>query len=97
MSTIDKQRITAVATLEALGYTFSLTDGWTRPGNSGACTLPATAEADAMHSVLVQRADALEGSTRGSQEEAELERIFDAIEAYESKRWPNGKEVGGKG
>ncbi len=54
-------------------------------------------EADAMHAALVERADALVGCTEGSPEEAELERLTDVIEAYEVKRWPNGKAAGGKG
>jgi hypothetical protein len=91
MSTIDEQRIAAVAMLQALGYIFSLTDGWTTPA---ALT---TAESDAMHAVLVRRADALEGCTEGSPEESELEMIVNAIKAYEATRWPDGKEPGGKG
>ena len=31
MSIIDKQRIAAVATLEALGYAFTLAAGWSPP------------------------------------------------------------------
>jgi hypothetical protein len=50
-----------------------------------------------MHGALVQRADALEGCTEGSDEEAEFKRVVDAIEAYEARRWPAGKEPGGKG
>ena len=39
----------------------------------------------------------LEGCIEGSEEEAELVVITDAIEAYETVRWPLGKEPGGKG
>jgi hypothetical protein len=45
----------------------------------------------------VLRADALEGCAESSLEEAELASIADAIEKYEAKCWPNGKEPGGKG
>jgi hypothetical protein len=60
---MDKQRIAAVAMLQALGYIFSLTDGWTSPAGSAAALT--TAESDAMHAVLVRRADALQGCTEG--------------------------------
>jgi hypothetical protein len=56
-----------------------------------------TAESDAMHSALVQREDALEGCLEGSEEEHEIAAITDAIEAYEAKRWPEGRVPGGKG
>jgi hypothetical protein len=98
MSIIDKQRVAAVATLEALGYTYSLAQGWTPPTDgqrSG--ILFSTTEADAMHSILVHRADALQGCTEGSPEEAELESVINAIEVYEAKRWPDGKETRAKG
>jgi hypothetical protein len=82
MTIIDKQRIAAVRTLEARGYVFND---------------PATLEADALHALLVLRADELGGCTEGSPEEVELEAIADAIEGYEAIRWPNGKVPGGKG
>ena len=65
------------------------------PGQAALAKL--TKEADPMHALLVLRADALMGCTEGSEEEEELSAITDAIEAYEAKRWPDGKEPGGKG
>ena len=55
------------------------------------------ASTDAMHALLVQRADKLAACTEGSEEEAELEMIAHAIEAYEAARWPDGKVPNGKG
>jgi len=98
VSNIDKQRVAAVRQLEALGYRYE-GDKWV-PASPSAVAGPRslmTAEADAMHGVLVQRADALEGCIEGSEEEVELKPIVDAIEAYEAVRWPEGKEPGGKG
>ncbi len=54
-------------------------------------------EADAMHAVLVKRADELIGCTEGSPEEEELRALADVIDAYGAKRWPSGKVAGGKG
>jgi hypothetical protein len=95
MSAIDKQRISAVRTMEALGYSF---DGiaWNGP-TAGASSSATDTEADAMHSLLVLRADKLVGGTEGSDEELELKLIADAVSAYEAKRWPDGKVPGGKG
>jgi hypothetical protein len=47
--------------------------------------------------MLVQRADQLEGCIEGSAEEQEYSAIVSAIDAYERKRWPEGKIAGGKG
>jgi len=97
MSIIDKQRVTAVATLQSLGYAFSLSDGWSAPADAAQAAFATLAEADAMHALLIQRADKLDGCTEGSEEALELAQIADAAEAYEAKRWPNGKVPGGKG
>ena len=50
-----------------------------------------------MHALLVLRADALEGCAGNSEEARELGMIAEALEAYESIRWPDGKIPGGKG
>ena len=52
---------------------------------------------DALHALLVKRADAIAMPNEGSPEEAELAYITDAIEAYEAVRWPGGRVDGGKG
>jgi hypothetical protein len=91
---IDQQRIAAVRELEALGYTYRRGE-WLAPAVAAAAgPLPHTAEADAMHGMLMRRADALTGCEEGSGEETELKAIVDLIEAYEAKRWPLGKEPG---
>ena len=53
---------------------------------------PAQAITDALHALLVQRADALDGCPERCAAEFELVAITDAIEAYEAKRWPADKE-----
>jgi hypothetical protein len=95
MSMIDRQRIAAVKALEALGYTF---DGvaWNAPPAAGASP-DLVAESDALHSLLVLRADRLEGCTEGSDEATEFRLIADTVEAYEANRWLDGKVPGGKG
>jgi hypothetical protein len=96
---IDRKRIAAVHALEALGFTYR-NGTWLPAVAAPSQALPLIAEVDAMHGALMQRADALAGCMEGSNEEAELEAIIDAIEAYEAKRWPLGKDPnvpGGKG
>ena len=90
MSVVDKQRIAAVQTLEAMGYRFDGTQ-WLGPGYAF-CT-----EADLMHGLLMDRAEALAGGTDGSPEADELATLADVLEAYEAKRWPGGRIDGGKG
>ena len=50
-----------------------------------------------MHALLALRADKLAGCADGSDEQTELKMISDTIQAYECKRWPDGKIQGGKG
>jgi hypothetical protein len=92
MSDIDRQRISGVRLLESLGYVFR-GGAWEGPRPNEALT----AEADVMHALLTIRADALEGFTENSPEEAEYAAIAAALEAYEMKRWPTGREPKGKG
>jgi hypothetical protein len=99
---IDKKRIVAVAALEALGFSYSLDRGWLAPIYSGSGAIGRappdfTAEADAMHALLVVRADVLMGAPEASDGATELRLISDAVETYEIKRWPRGKVPGGKG
>ena len=56
MSTIDRQRIEAVRTLERSGYSF---DGieWVAPAGSVRTPPQSTDAAEAMHSLLAIRAD----------------------------------------
>jgi hypothetical protein len=91
MSEIDRKRIAAVRLLEGMGYTFGAGE-WKCGG--GTVQLP---EADAMHALLVDRADQLAGRAEGSPEEIELAAIDRVVQAYEVCRWPRGKEAGGKG
>ena len=91
MSTIDRQRIEAVKVLEAMGYRFR-DDKWLVPDATGG-----SPEADAMHALLVHRADQLEECIEGWAEEQEYSSIVSAVVAYEQRRWPDGKTAGGKG
>jgi hypothetical protein len=52
---------------------------------------------DALHALMVKRTEAIGTPNEGSDEEAELAYITDAIEAYEAVRWPGGRADDGKG
>jgi hypothetical protein len=96
---IDRMRIAAVGALEALGYVYE-SNRWLPATIKTAPLIHLTAEADVMHAALVRRSDALAACLEGEQEEAELRLIADALDAYESKRWPLGRDPavsGGKG
>jgi hypothetical protein len=58
------------------------------PFSSGNAVEHLTDVADAMHALLIKRADDLAGCVEGSPEEAELAAISDALDAYGEKRWP---------
>ncbi len=91
MGEIDRQRVAAVRTLEALGYTYRVGE-WQAPFG-----LALSGEADAMYALLVEQADVLLGCPEDTAEDDELQRITAVLQAYEAKRWPGGKERGGKG
>ena len=95
MSEIDRQRIAAVSTLAALGYEFR-SGRWYPPlrAGGGAGSWP---EADQLHALLIARSDALIGCPDASADQDELVAIGEALEAYEGRRWPQGRAGGGKG
>ena len=45
-----------------------------------------------MFTLLVKRAAELAEFRPGSPEEEEFDRLVNAIEAYEAKRWPGGRQ-----
>jgi hypothetical protein len=91
-SIIDRKRIAAVSTLEALGFNFDAGQ-WQPP--EAAPALPQ--DGDAILALLHQRAEALAGCCEASGEDSEPKAVADAIEAYERARWPEGKVPGGNG
>lgn len=99
---IDRKRVAAVCTLETLGYAYRNGE-WIAPAKVAGTPVPMIVDSDAMHGMLMQRADALPGYVEGLTEEDELKGIVDLIEAFEAfaaERWPLGKdpnEPGGKG
>src|SRR5258706_12186902 len=86
MGEIDRKRIAAVRVLEALGYAYRAGE-WRIP-----VALPLSDEADAMYAVLVGLADDLMGCVEGSGDDDKLNGIVTVLQAYEAKRWPDGKE-----
>ena len=94
MSNIDRQRIAAVRAIEALGYTFTDLE-WRAPAAATTAAPALLDEADAMHALLVLRADKLDGCAEGSEEVTELRMLSEVVTAYEEKRWPDGKVPGG--
>jgi hypothetical protein len=76
-----------VRTLQALGYVFQGGE-WIEASAASDPAMPVTPvipEADAMHGLLMRRADALAGCTEGSDEKAELKAIVVATAAAERK------------
>jgi hypothetical protein len=53
-----------------------------------------TAEADAMHALLLIRADALMSAPEASDGATGLQLTTDAVEGYEIKRWPRHHRAG---
>src|SRR5262245_526293 len=97
MSMVDKERIAAVTKLQAIGYCFDGAD-WQPPAPAGpAPKLVAWAEADALYAQLVQLADKLDGCAEGSVQEAVRYALAEAIDGYQSVRWPGGRTADGKG
>jgi hypothetical protein len=91
MSEVDRQRIAAVRTLEALGYCCRDGEGW-RPPQAAATWQ----EADALYRHLAEYVNRL-AKHHVFPDQTELRVIGRALEAYEAKRWPGGRKVGGRG
>jgi hypothetical protein len=91
MGNIGRQGIGTVKTLPGQGR------AWQKHAGRMEDDAKFTCEADALHPLLMRRADDLADSSEGSAEAAELAAIVDAIEAYAGKRWPLGKVPAGKG
>ena len=86
MGEVDRQRISAVRVLEGLGYTYRDGEGWQPPRPESAWR-----EANELHTLLIKRADRLAGVFSGTRDATEHRTIIKALEAYEAKRWPDGK------
>ena len=95
MSIDDKQRIAAIETLQALGYSDHFASRSAAPAGTVACTCRTVS--DPMHGALMRHANALARYTEGPPEHVELTVFTDAIDAYEAKRRPRGKATGGNG
>ena len=95
MSDIDRQRVRGVEVLREMGFTWR--NGRWMPPESAESQPGIVPAADAMLHVLIERAGRLVGCVENSDTAAELAQISETIEAYEAKRWPKGKEPGGKG
>jgi len=82
MSSIDRQRVTAVRKPERMGIA-SAGSQWTKPTNDPAALIMA---ADMLHALLVKRAieitELLAGSIECSEKGRELAAINNGIEAY---------------
>ena len=93
MSTIDRQRIEAVRTLEQAGYSF-IAGAWIGPTlGTALTTAPLTADADAPFWCSARCPDEISRRIGA----AELALITDTLERYEAKRWPDGKVPEEKG
>lgn len=84
MSDIDRQRISGGEGSGIPWYVFR-NGQWQAPVCSDTADL--TADADAMHALLVTRADALAGCGDGTAEEREYHAVADVLRGYEAKRW----------
>ncbi len=93
MRASNRQATSTAKTMRELGYTYDR-GIWS---SSPEAVAHLAGVADAMHAVLVRRADELGGCTEGSPEEIEYKSIVEAIKRYEAKRWPEGKVPGGRG